>query len=303
MINICISSDDNYSQYAGVVIASILANAKDSDNLYFYILDGKIRKENKDKILTLKSIKDCEISFVDIDEKKFELYKDIATHDYVSIATYYRLKLGELLPDIDKIIYLDCDTIVNTSLSDLFNTNIDDSYAAGVLDARVKHKKKWLNTNYINAGVLLLNLKKIREDKIEEKYLEYTKNNPDIIQTGDQDIINFVLNNKIKILPDEWNVQVSNFNNRTCYTRYPKIIHYIGRQKPWEFGANTAFKSYYFKNLALTQWAISPQDKKELFKWKVLNPVYTGILFFMHRPLFFIRPKFWHAFYHTYIKR
>ncbi len=302
-INVCISCDNNYSIYAGVVIASILANAMESDVLHFYILDGNIDSENKAKILSLKSIKDCEITFVPVKEDDFNLYRDIVTHDYVSIATYYRLRLGALLPDVDKIIYLDCDTVVNTSLAELYDTNLENHYIAGVLDARVKHKKKWANTNYINGGVLVIDLKKVRNDDIEEKYYEYTKNNPDVIKTGDQDIINFVLKDKIKILSDEWNVQISNFNNRTSYTRHPKIIHYIGRQKPWLFGAVTFFKSCYFKNLQLTPWAIPADDSKENFKWKFLNPLYTGWRFFKNRPLFFIRPKFWRAFYYTFIKK
>ena len=66
-INVCISFDDNYAQYAGVTIASILYNAKASDELCFYLLDGGVSDENKNKLLSLKSIKDCEMNFVHID--------------------------------------------------------------------------------------------------------------------------------------------------------------------------------------------------------------------------------------------
>jgi lipopolysaccharide biosynthesis glycosyltransferase len=76
-INVCLACDDNYSKYAGVVIASILANSAPSDNLHFYILDGGIKEENKTKINELKSIKNCEINFVNIDESLFENYKNI----------------------------------------------------------------------------------------------------------------------------------------------------------------------------------------------------------------------------------
>ena len=300
MINVCLSPDNNYCKHAGVVIASILSNANSSDELHFYILDSGLSDENKDNILKLKTLGNCEISFVKVDESKFDIYKDISTHSYLSIAAYYRLRLAELLPDIDRIIYLDCDTIVNTSLNELFNIDFEDNYTAGVLDVRVKHKKKWKNTSYVNSGVLVINLAKIRQDNIENAYFEYTKNNPDVIKTGDQDIINFVLKDKIKILPDEWNVQVSHFNSRTSYTRNPKIVHFIGCQKPWIFGANTFFKNLYFENLEKTPWKIS---EDETFKWKFLNPLYSGFNFIKHRPLFFIRPKFWKAFYYTFIKK
>ena len=92
-INICVSCDDNYSKYAGVLIASVLSNADRDDNLNIYILDGGISDEHKSEILSLKSIKDCNINFVKIDERMFKDYAKIKTHSYVTIPTYYRLKL------------------------------------------------------------------------------------------------------------------------------------------------------------------------------------------------------------------
>lgn len=261
MINICLSCDDNYAKYAAVVMASALANMNEEDNVHFYILDGNISSEKKSKILELKNYKNCEIDFVEIDEKSFEIYTKIKTHEYITLQTYYRLKLAQILPNLDKIIYMDCDIIVNSSLKTLYETDLETNIIAGVLDARVKHKRKWKNSNYINGGMILFDLQRIRNENIEEKFLEYTKNNIDTIETGDQDIINFTLKNRIKILPDEWNVQVSGFASRTSYTRNPKIIHYIGSQKPWIFASITYFKNLYFENLQLTAWALTEKDK------------------------------------------
>ena len=124
-INVCLACDDNYSKYAGVVIASILANADPQDRLNIYILDGGIKEENKQKIQSLKNIKDCEISFITIDESMFEEYKKIPTLQHISFATFYRLKLTTLLPDIHKIIYFDCDMAVVSSLQELFETDFE----------------------------------------------------------------------------------------------------------------------------------------------------------------------------------
>ena len=65
-INIALSCDENYSKYAGIVIASILANAKNTDILDIYILDGGISEKSKEKILSLKNIKNCNIEFVTV---------------------------------------------------------------------------------------------------------------------------------------------------------------------------------------------------------------------------------------------
>ena len=110
-INICIASDNNYTQHAGVVIASILANAAAEDSLNFFILDGGISDENKSKIQQLKKQKDCRIEFIAIDPSLFAGYLAIKTHGYISLPTYYRLKTASLLPELDRIIYLDCDMI------------------------------------------------------------------------------------------------------------------------------------------------------------------------------------------------
>ena len=105
-INICLSCDNNYAKHAGVVIASILKNAAEADILAFYILDGGISDKNKTELESLKSLRKCEIVFISIDNDLFIDYLNVKTHAYLSIAAYYRLKLGSLLPYIDKIIYL-----------------------------------------------------------------------------------------------------------------------------------------------------------------------------------------------------
>lgn len=299
-INVCISCDDNYAKYASVVFASILSNACNDDILHFYILDGNISDESRSKILTLTKIKNCKIDFIKVDETKLEIYKQINTHEYITLPSYYRLILSELLPDVDKIIYLDCDTVVNTSLKDLFDTDLGENIIAGVLDARVKHKKKWKNSKYINAGMVVFDLGKIRKENIELKFLEYTKQNIDKIETGDQDVINFTLKDRIKILPDEWNVQVSGFASRTSFTRHPNIIHYIGYYKPWVFGSCTFFKDLYFKYLQLTPWALTEKEQKY---WYDENKKASRINFWKKRPFCFLNPKYWYAFYCSYIKQ
>ena len=299
-INVCISCDDNYAKYASVVMAYIVSNASEEDDLHFYILDGEISDDSKAKMMTLKEFKNCEINFVKVDESKLEIYKRINTHKYITLPTYYRLILSELLPNVERVIYLDCDTVVNVSLKELFETDLEENIIAGVLDARVKHKKKWKNSKYINAGMVVFDLAKIRKENIEQKFYEYTKNNIDKIETGDQDIINYTLSGRIKILDDDWNVQVSGFASRTSFTKRPKIIHYIGYYKPWVFGSCTFFKDLYFKYLQMTPWALNEEEQKY---WYDENKKVSRRNFWKKRPLCFLNPKYIYAFYCSYIKQ
>lgn len=297
-INICLASDDNYARYAGVVIASALRSAKRNDNLCFYILDGGIEEFNKQRILSLKYIKDCEINFIKINNEMFAEYLSIKTHSYLSVAAYYRLKLPTILPNVDKIIYFDCDVVVNTSLRELFNTEMGDCVVAGVRDIDKRKVKK--NKNYVNSGMLVFDVKKMAELGVEKQFADWTKEHFETIKMGDQEIINEVLKGKIKVVDDEWNVQSSNFVNRSSYTNNPKIIHFVSKNKPWHFGSFSYHKDYYFKYLQLTPWALqTEEDEKYWIKW---NKICSFFGYLKYRPLFFLRPRFYEAVFCTYVK-
>ena len=295
-INVCLACDDNYSKYAGVVIASTLANANSDDDLVFYILDGGISETRKSEILSLKSIKSCDINFVTIDETLFEEYKKVPTLKHISFATFYRLKLDTLLPEVDKIIYLDCDMAVVSSLKELFETDFENNYACGVRDIGRKLLRK--NPNYVNAGMIFFNLILMRKENIEVKYLEYI-NSGQRLRYADQDIINGAMLGRIKIVDEEWNVQSSNFTNRSSYTNHPRIIHFIAKRKPWMWASFSYHRNTFFKYLQMTPWKLSPEDLKH---WTKDNQIASLIEYFKYRPLFLLRPRFYYAFYRTYIK-
>ena len=297
MINVCLACDDNYAKYAGVVIASILDSANPDDSLCFYILDGGIKSKNKDKILALKDIKDCEIKFVPIDNSLFTDYMDVRTHEYISIPTFYRLKLPTLLPNVKRVIYFDCDFVVTSSLAKLFNVNMGDYPIAGVKDISKKLTK--INPNYVNAGMLVMDITNLKKAGAEEIFLNWTKEHFDTIKLGDQEIINEALKGKIMLVEDEWNVQSSNFTNRSSYTRTPKAIHFVAKKKPWHYASFSVHRPLYFKYLQLTPWKLSEKDLKH---WTHDNQIASLIEYVKYRPLFLFRPRFYEALFETYIK-
>lgn len=293
-INICLSCDNNYAKYAGVTITSIVYNADKGDKYHFYILDNGIKEDLKQQIC---SITDFPITFFQVQDEDFQIFKKITTNKYITIPTYFRLKIASYFPNLNKVIYLDCDTIINTSLSKLNNIDISGYLLAGVQD--IKKSIVEQNSTYVNDGVLVFNLEKIREEHIENKFFEYTQQHLAEIVCGDQEIINAVCKGKIKLIDPLWNVQTGSFINRSNFTKHPYIIHYVSKQKPWNFGSFSYNKHFYFKYLQKSPWALS---KKDLRHWTLENNIVSMLRFAKEKPRFLLKSKWQHAFYYTYIK-
>ena len=293
-INVCFACDKNYIKHTSVTAASILKNANADDNLSFYIIHDGLDKEDILKFYDLRKIKNFDCKFIEVKREDFSVYKDIKIFKYITLATLYRLKIPSLLNDIDKVIYLDSDIVVNVSLRELFETDIKKYYLAGVLDITPQFE------TYVNAGVLLLNLELIRKEGGEEKFIQYAVQNKYKIKQADQEIINVVLKDRVKIIKDKsYNVQSGIFTVRSFWIKKPKIIHFIGKYKPWEKISLSYYKNYYFKYLQLTSYKLNIFD---YFIQRYIFEFLSYLKFMIKKPSFFLNLKFYRAFYKTYLK-
>lgn len=214
-INICMSCDDNYAVYLATSIQSILFNSKKNEIINFYILDGGISEKSKRFIYNIINKYNSNIQFCNIDTNKYDKWFKMIINindEYsknISPATFYRISISNILKEIDKILYIDVDTIITSSLYELYNINIDNYYIAAIKDYGgdlVKQLEKKFNLyQYFNAGILLINNKKFIEDKLEEKFNIFFENNYEKIIFHDQDILNYVCNGKIKYLDYKYN--------------------------------------------------------------------------------------------------
>ena len=267
IIDVVLSTDNNYAQHCAVLIASILLNNQSKYTYHFHILDGGISYENKLKISKLQVIQDFSITFYSMKDYDFSFLP--LNRKNISTATYYRLMLTKILPEnIDKIIYLDCDIIVDGDLSEFWETDISEVFAGVIEDeSSIRSTIKLNLRNYFNAGVLLLNIKKLREIDFIPTWLNYFKENELIIDLQDQDILNGVFNNNVKWLPLKWNANATLFTN----VKYPHfysdeeaniakkervIIHYTERFKPWSKKCYHPLRKLYYKYLLKTPFKI-----------------------------------------------
>ena len=123
-ISICLSSDNSYVQHLGATISSVLKSKLDDEYIKFYIIDGGISDENKEKLAVLKN-DGCEIIYLKPNKERF---RNCSTenHKYLTIASYYRILIPELIQE-ERVLYLDCDTIVRKSLKEFFNKDFGDN--------------------------------------------------------------------------------------------------------------------------------------------------------------------------------
>lgn len=250
--NICLCADENYAKYMGVTIASILKNSTEEENIIFHIISSNISDNNKNKLNNLKNIKNCNIVFYDIDNKKY--------------GDPHRLKLfiPELIKNTNKVLYLDSDIIVTGSLKDFFKIDMENYYILAAkdmhVDKNIEHKKSIsLNKDdiYFNSGVIMFNNELCVKDNICNNFEDYYKNNINRMVFFDQDILNYVFKNKVKIIDNKWNFfPFRDYNHKPDQPNYEEaiIVHFV-YSKPWKDDCSNPYFLYdYWKYYQYTPW-------------------------------------------------
>ena len=277
MYHICFSLDENYSEQLSVAITSLLLNSDEDESFSFYVLNEKMSEINRKKILALKKTKDFEINFIDVDANAFIDFPiprnrwTECKESTISRPAYFKYLIANQLSHLDKVLYLDCDILVINTLKELYNIDIGENYAAMVQDVEnEKLSKTFQLSNYFNTGVMLINLKKWREEKINDRLMQATYDNIDSILFADQDIFNIVFENKIMKLPKRWNYQFFLCNKEDNISLYQNvhnynIIHFAGKNKPWNQPYNSVIFDEYYSILEKTPF------KNNLLKYKQMK--------------------------------
>lgn len=235
-INIAFSINDKHCHYVFFTISMI---KKYTTNLDIFVLHTDLSDKSKDRLKTLET-ESVNIHFVKIDR---DLFSNLPlTLDGITIETYYRYLLPEILVDCDKVIYLDSDLLIRCDVKELWDIDLSQHYLAGVNEIDIinrfpDHKLKLgfdLDELFINAGVLVCNLQKMRQDKITHHLFTETERLKDIILFQDQDVINIALKGKIAELPLAYNYTVEAMEKDLLSLDEIKVIHYNSQiAKPW----------------------------------------------------------------------
>ncbi|MEG1582152.1 MAG: glycosyltransferase [Clostridia bacterium] len=261
-IPIFFSCDDGYIPFLSVSLKSLEQNASKN---YFYnirILNaGNISIENQEKILKSYSVDNFKIEFVDITKNVAPISEQLHTRDYYSKTTYYRLFIPNLYPMYDKTLYLDSDIVVLGDISELFNTDLGDNYVGGINDGVIMSNQAFRDyaenkvgvdkcSNYFNAGILLMNLKMLRQIDFEKIFIELlSKVTFSVAQ--DQDYLNAICKGNVKLINEIWNkmpIPNSKIDEKTL-----KLIHYNLSYKPWHVD-NVLYENYFWDYAKQTEY-------------------------------------------------
>ena len=252
--------DDRYIPFLGVSLTSLINNTSKNNNYLIKILCTNVSKENMDKI-KLYEKENISIEFVDINNELNNIENKLYTRNYFSNTTYFRLFIPELYKQYDRAIYIDSDTVILTDIANLFNMSIEDNLLAAVPDGAVQtievfqeYVEKVVGMAdyncYFNAGVLLMNLKELRNYNFQEKFL-YLLEKIKFEVAQDQDYLNRLCKGRVKIIDDSWNKMPITANYKE--TKDIKIVHYNLGFKPWFFD-NIPYQEFFWKYAEKTEF-------------------------------------------------
>lgn len=271
-IPIVLSSSNEYAQNLAVTIESIKENSSLANYYDLIILHSDLYKKNQQLLKTIvNDMPNFSLRFYPVDQ--FIANQKFIVHDHVKVQTFFRLLIPSILKNYEKVLYLDCDLVVNADIALLYSLEISNTLLACSRDIRMaalynfpseefknyNDKKLCIKNSfdYFNAGVMLINVIKFRKEFPLEKLIQLATSRD--WRFADQDLLNSYCQEMVKFLPLKWNVQISFDETKSeqkaplsLYTEYlearqnPLIVHYSGNALPTRIYEIDMFE-YYWK--------------------------------------------------------
>ena len=282
-MNVMYASDDNYAWLMGISMISLFENNKDSKEINVFLFGDNLSEKNQNKMTSIAEKYGRSCCHVDV--AKINIPRVLMSERYPK-STFSRLFAYDLLPkEVEKLIYLDCDTIVMGSLEEMFNMDVSKKAFLVTKDCMGKAYKRKIGLKdtdtYVNAGVMLMNMKRLREIPIVERMVAFVDKYSDAMTYADQEIVNGIFQGDFGILPVEYDMQtqfvqypyeeiVRIRHPHHFYTkeevefgkRNPKIYHYTTCMldvRPWFSNSKIVNAWAFDKYMAMSPW----KDKKK----------------------------------------
>lgn len=258
-LNVFFAINKKFIQHFTVAATSLLENNKDL-NLNIFVLHDIADLSALD--VTVKFLKEkynADLNFVNVDHIDFSNFRTTAHYPK---STYYRLLLADVIPDnIETGVFMDADLVVNGSIKELAEIDMSQHYLAAASEVAVAENVKRLNKlgfpnkSYFNAGVILVNLKKWREENLTQRFFSIVNQYNEHLEWVDQDVLNMCFANN-------WYQFSSTYNAIHLIKKLPKtpvIVHYASYSKPWHYVDTHPYNYLYHRYLGITPYKGSKQ--------------------------------------------
>lgn len=284
-MNIMYAADDNYAEIMGVSVKSLIENNPDED-LRFYIITDGIDENNVNHIREMIETSGNKAEFIPKPDIHSLVGVDLKTLRW-SDSAYSRLFLQEIFgvnPEIDKVIYLDCDTLIVGPLKRLWDTDIEDYLGAACLECMSNMHKYIIgakkNDNYINTGMIYFNVKKWIQDDIQAKCVAMIQEYNGRTEYVDQGVINGTVSNQFKLVSPRYNLTALaydfSYEDMQVYrkpqfgysireweeaVKDPVVIHFTTSFlsiRPWYEGSRHPYAEYWWEVHERTPWKGAP---------------------------------------------
>ncbi len=242
-IPIFFACDDAYLPPLAVCLQSISDNSSDE-----YVYDVRVLTSSsmgeRWKALASWDLKNLTLSVISVNERIRQMRGKLESRlrDYYSESIYYRIFIPSLFPELDRALYIDCDTVLVDDIAGLYFTEMDGALLAAVPDESIpyvpefcEYTERWVGVppeKYFNSGVLVMNLEAMRRERIEERILETMNEYNFETVAPDQDYLNFFCRGAVSYLGAGWNKQPkeSDLSREDLH-----LIHYNMFWKPWHY--------------------------------------------------------------------
>lgn len=294
--NVVYATNEGYASLAGVSMISLFVNNKNMEELDVYILADGLSEESLEHFGEIAKTFERQVHIIKVQDvlKKMES-QGIKGYDNAldqGLTAYARLYIPELIPQVERVLYLDCDTLVVGDVTELFEMDLNDNVIGMAYDVLQNLYKKNiqipLDRSYYNSGVMIMDTEKWIEKKCAERILEHTNNVRKDYPLVDQDLINVVLFDEIHTFSMRYNYLSQYFlysyngikrvyqlkppffweENKWEASENAVIFHFCGQTfiRPWYVNSHHPVKQEYDKYYAMSPWNSQKQKKYDFAK-------------------------------------
>lgn len=295
-MHIVYASDDNFAEIMGISIVSLFENNKNMKEIIIYILDSGVKSKNKNRIESVFQYYNRPAPvWIEATNINDVLGMNVK-QDRGSLSQFARLFVSSLLPeDLDRVLYLDCDVIIDNSLKQLWSMDMGGKVVSALLDAFAPLYRRNLglkkNDIMFNSGVMLIDLRRWKEERIEDKILKLIKKYGGQVPQGDQGALNAVLSHETALLDPRFNSVTIfydfTYDNMLIYRKppvfyskekveeaikNPVIIHYTTSflsRRAWIEGSEHPYANKWLEYKAMSPWKDEPLRGYHVKKWKL----------------------------------